>query len=32
MDWAAPQGPDDDPEFLQELDRVIRGDQDPDLG
>jgi hypothetical protein len=26
----APRGPDDDPEFLQELDRVIRGYQDPD--
>jgi len=28
-EWAIPTGPDDDPEFLQELDRVIRGDQDP---
>jgi hypothetical protein len=28
-DWPVPRGPDDDPEFLQELDRVIRGDQDP---
>ena len=23
-DWAVPRGPDDDPEFLAELDRVIR--------
>ena len=29
-DWLAPRGPDDDPEFLAELDRVIRGDGDPD--
>jgi hypothetical protein len=25
-DWASPRGPDDDPEFLAELDRVIRGE------
>jgi hypothetical protein len=30
-EWSVPRGPDDDPEFLQELDRVIRGNQDPDL-
>jgi hypothetical protein len=24
--WAVPRGPDDDPEFLAELDRVIRGE------
>ncbi|HTT52135.1 MAG TPA: hypothetical protein VMH35_12105 [Streptosporangiaceae bacterium] len=29
-DWAAPQGPDDDADFLAELDRVIRGDGGPD--
>jgi hypothetical protein len=23
--WARPSGPDDDPEFLRELDRLIRG-------
>jgi len=23
--WARPCGPDDDPEFLSELDRLIRG-------
>jgi hypothetical protein len=28
-DWMTPRGPDDDPEFLAELDRVIRGDGDP---
>jgi hypothetical protein len=28
--WLAPRGPDDDPDFLAELDRVIRGDGDPD--
>ena len=29
-DWQAPRGPDDDPGFLAELDRAIRGDGDPD--
>jgi hypothetical protein len=29
-DWLAPRGPDDDPDFLAELDRVIRGDGDPE--
>lgn len=24
-EWAGPYGPDDDPEFLSELDRLIRG-------
>jgi hypothetical protein len=24
--WTAPKGPDDDPEFLSHLDRLIRGD------
>jgi hypothetical protein len=28
--WLAPRGPDDDPDFLAELDRVIRGDADPE--
>jgi len=28
-DWVAPRGPDDDPEFLAELDRVIRGGPEP---
>jgi hypothetical protein len=25
QEWAGPYGPDDDPEFLSELDRLIRG-------
>jgi hypothetical protein len=28
-DWALPRGPDDDPDFLSELDRVIRHDREP---
>jgi hypothetical protein len=28
-DWAVPRGPDDDADFLGELDRLIRGDQEP---
>jgi hypothetical protein len=28
-DWALPLGPDDDPDFLSELDRVIRRDREP---
>lgn len=28
-DWAVPRGPDDDPDFLGELDRLIRGPGDP---
>jgi hypothetical protein len=28
-DWAVPRGPDDDPGFLGELDRLIRGPGDP---
>jgi len=27
-DWAVPRGPDDDPDFLSELDRVIRRDRE----
>jgi hypothetical protein len=26
--WSAPIGPDDDPEFLDALDRLIRGQDD----
>jgi hypothetical protein len=29
-DWMPPRGPDDDPDFLAELDRVIRGDGYPE--
>lgn len=29
-EWLAPRGPDDDPDFLAELDRVIRGDGYPE--
>ena len=29
-DWMMPRGPDDDPDFLAELDRVIRGDGYPE--
>lgn len=28
-DWAAPRGPDDDADFLGELDRLIRGHREP---
>jgi hypothetical protein len=28
-DWAVPRGPDDDPDFLGELDRLIRGPGEP---
>lgn len=28
-DWAAPLGPDDDPDFLSELDRTIHGHREP---
>ena len=28
-DWAQPLGPDDDPDFLSELDRVIRRGREP---
>ena len=28
-EWSAPRGPDDDPDFLGELDRIIRGGQEP---
>ncbi|HUY51391.1 MAG TPA: hypothetical protein VMV92_37765 [Streptosporangiaceae bacterium] len=28
-DWAVPRGPDDDPEFLSQLDRAIRRDREP---
>jgi hypothetical protein len=28
-DWAVPRGPDDDPDFLSELDRIIRGGREP---
>jgi hypothetical protein len=28
-EWAVPRGPDDDPDFLSELDRIIRGGQEP---
>ena len=28
-DWAKPRGPDDDAEFLGELDRLIRGNGEP---
>ncbi len=28
-DWAVPRGPDDDADFLGELDRLIRGNGDP---
>jgi hypothetical protein len=28
-DWASPLGPDDDPDFLSELDRVIRRGREP---
>ncbi len=27
-DWTVPRGPDDDPDFLSELDRVIRRDRE----
>jgi hypothetical protein len=29
-DWMPPRGPDDDADFLAELDRVIRGDTGPE--
>ena len=29
-DWTVPRGPDDDPDFLSELDRIIRGGREPD--
>jgi hypothetical protein len=28
-DWAWPRGPDDDPDFISELDRLIRRDREP---
>jgi hypothetical protein len=28
-DWAKPRGPDDDPDFISELDRLIRRDREP---
>jgi hypothetical protein len=28
-DWAKPRGPDDDPHFISELDRLIRRDREP---
>jgi hypothetical protein len=28
-DWAVPRGPDDDADFLGELDRLIRGHGEP---
>ncbi|HEY9243055.1 MAG TPA: hypothetical protein VIP48_13785 [Streptosporangiaceae bacterium] len=31
-EWMAPRGPDDDPDFLAELDRVIRRDGYPEDG
>ena len=31
-DWAAPRGPDDDTDFLNELDRLIRRGREPGAG
>ena len=28
-EWSVPRGPDDDPDFLSELDRIIRRSQEP---
>ena len=28
-DWAVPRGPDDDTDFLSELDRLIRRNREP---
>jgi len=31
-EWSVPRGPDDDPDFLSELDRIIRRGQEPGSG